>query len=310
MAPASGRLAHRLASLTAVATLVLVVAGGLVTNTGAALAVPDWPTTFGHNMFLYPWSGMVGGVFYEHGHRLLGSLVGLLTLALAVALWLTEPRGWVRRLGLVAVGLVAVQGLVGGLRVTLLQDTLAIVHGCLAQAFFALVVALTAFTGRGWGLPAAALPEGESRTLGWLAGGASAALYGQIVLGALATHAGWVNLHLAGAVVAVAAGAAAALRVLARPADRPGLVGPARALGVLLVVQVALGLGAYLARFTGLAVPGGAFSVLALPVAHRVTASVLLGAAVVLALQVWRQRRPAGVAAPAAGGIVPRRLPA
>jgi cytochrome c oxidase assembly protein subunit 15 len=310
MAPASGRLAHRLASLTAVATLVLVVAGGLVTNTGAALAVPDWPTTFGHNMFLYPWSGMVGGVFYEHGHRLLGSLVGLLTLALAVALWLTEPRGWVRRLGLVAVGLVAVQGLVGGLRVILLQDTLAIVHGCLAQAFFALVVALTAFTGRGWGLPAAALPEGESRTLGWLAGGASAALYGQIVLGALATHAGWVNLHLAGAVVAVAAGAAAALRVLARPADRPGLVGPARALGVLLVVQVALGLGAYLARFTGLAVPGGAFSVLALPVAHRVTASLLLGAAVVLALQVWRQRRPAGVAAPAAGGIVPRRLPA
>ena len=73
--------------LTAAATGVLIVFGGLVTNTGAALAVPDWPTTFGHNMFLFPWSRMVGGVFYEHSHRLLGSLVGLLTLALAAALW-------------------------------------------------------------------------------------------------------------------------------------------------------------------------------------------------------------------------------
>jgi len=81
------RLAHRLALGTAVATAVLIVFGGLVTNTGAALAVPDWPNTFGHNLFLYPWSGMVGGVFYEHSHRLLGATVGLLTLSLAAALW-------------------------------------------------------------------------------------------------------------------------------------------------------------------------------------------------------------------------------
>ena len=79
--------AHRLAVLTAAATCVLIVFGGLVTNTGAALAVPDWPTTFGHNMFLFPWSQMIGGVFYEHSHRLLGATVGLLTLALAAALW-------------------------------------------------------------------------------------------------------------------------------------------------------------------------------------------------------------------------------
>ena len=82
----SSRLARRLAIVTAAMTLLLIVAGGLVTNTGAGLAVPDWPTTFGHNMFTYPWSAMVGGIFYEHSHRLLGSLVGLLTLG-----WASSP---------------------------------------------------------------------------------------------------------------------------------------------------------------------------------------------------------------------------
>src|SRR5437773_848831 len=77
---------HRLAVITAVATIVLIFVGGMVTNTGSALAVPDWPTTFGHNMFLFPWSQMIGGIFYEHTHRLIGSLVGMLTVALAISL--------------------------------------------------------------------------------------------------------------------------------------------------------------------------------------------------------------------------------
>src|SRR5499433_4361996 len=84
---AEGRVARGLAMVTAGATLVLILFGGLVTNTGAALAVPDWPTTFGHNMFLYPWARMVGGIFYEHSHRLLGALVGVLTIALAISAW-------------------------------------------------------------------------------------------------------------------------------------------------------------------------------------------------------------------------------
>ena len=83
---------HRLACVTAGATVGLIVAGGLVTNTGAALAVPDWPATFGHNLFLFPWSGMVGGVLVEHGHRLLGAGIGLLTVALAVTLGLGDAR--------------------------------------------------------------------------------------------------------------------------------------------------------------------------------------------------------------------------
>jgi cytochrome c oxidase assembly protein subunit 15 len=148
------RRAHRLAVLTAAATCVLIVFGGLVTNTGAALAVPDWPTTFGHNMFLFPWSQMVGGVFYEHSHRLLGSLVGLLTLALAAVLW---PRGGrLRALGIAAVVAVIAQGVIGGLRVVLLTDGLAMVHGPLAtRAFFALIVAIALITSERMGRPVA-----------------------------------------------------------------------------------------------------------------------------------------------------------
>ncbi len=303
---------YRLAVATACATALLIVAGGLVTNTGSALAVPDWPTTFGQNMFLYPWSRMAGGIFYEHSHRLLGSLVGLLTLGLAAALWLTERRSGLRRLGLAAVVLVCAQGLVGGLRVLLLRDTLAIVHGCLAQAFFALTVALAVVTSPAWRAPATAEPPAGGRTAAWLGVAASVALYLQIVLGALTTHAGWIALHLAGAVLAVALPAMAALRVLARHAGRPTLAWPARALGVLLAVQVTLGLGAYVARFTGLAVPGGAAAVLALPVAHRLTASLLLGAAIALTLHAWRLGRPRMVGVPesVAAPMLRRRVPA
>jgi cytochrome c oxidase assembly protein subunit 15 len=292
MTPAPSVWAHRLALVLASATLLLIVAGGLVTNTGAALAVPDWPTTFGHNMLLFPWSGMVGGVFYEHTHRLLGALVGVLTLALAAALWLSERRGWLRAVALAAVALVALQGILGGLRVLLLREALAIVHGCLAQAFFALTVALAVVTARGWQAIQTAGARAPRATLGRRATATVAVLYGQVVLGALTTHGGrpaWVLLHLGGAVVAAAAAAGLAVHVLAQHAEEPALARPARALGALVMLQLLLGLGAYGVRFTDLALPGGATAALALPVAHRVTASLLLGAAVALALESWRR---------------------
>ncbi len=310
LAPASW--AHRLAVTTASATLVLIVAGGLVTNTGAALAVPDWPTTFGHNMFLYPWSRMVGGVFYEHSHRLLGALVGLLTLGLGTTLWLTERRGWLRGLGLLAVVLVSIQGLLGGLRVLWLRDTLAIVHGCLAQAFFALTVTLAVVTSPAWRAPAASLPADDGRSPGGLGVAASVALYLQIMLGALTTHAGWVSLHLGGALLAIVVTATAVFRVLAWPEAPATLARPARVLGVLVAVQIALGLGAYVVRFTGLALPGGGLTILALPVAHRLTAALLLGAAITLTLRTWRLRGRRAAEGPvsAATRVPVRRVPA
>src|SRR5918999_1533003 len=141
---------YRLAVLTGCATFPLLFIGALVTSKGAGLAVPDWPTTFGYNMFFYPWSKMVGGIFYEHSHRLAGSLVGLCTIFLALALWLKESRRWLRCLGMVALVMVIAQGVLGGLRVLWLEHTLAIVHASLAQAFFAFVAALAVFTSPDW----------------------------------------------------------------------------------------------------------------------------------------------------------------
>jgi heme a synthase len=269
-------LRHRLALVTWMATLVLVVFGGLVTNTGSALAVPDWPTTFGHNMFLYPWSAMVGGIFYEHSHRLLGALVGLLTLGLAAVLW--PVGGRLRLAGLVALAIVIVQGVLGGLRVVLLQSGLAIVHGCLAQIFLALLAVLVLVTWPGVAAPTAAL-ERTTRTLAMTTAGL---VYLQIVFGALLTHAGWLQLHLTGAlaVFVVAPMLTARLR---RNGD-PVAARVALGFTVLLVVQLALGAGSLIAR----SVPDLAASLaLALPVAHRLAAGLILAAAVVLAVRVW-----------------------
>jgi heme a synthase len=141
---------HRFAVLTALATLALLGAGGLVTSHGAGMAVPDWPNTYGYNMFLFPPSKWVGGIFYEHTHRLLASGVGLLTTVLAVWLWLKESRAWLRWLGVIAFFSVVLQGVLGGLRVVLFKDEIGIFHATLAQLFFALVCAIALFTSRWW----------------------------------------------------------------------------------------------------------------------------------------------------------------
>lgn len=272
------RLRFHLALVTAAATLVLILFGGLVTNTGAALAVPDWPTTFGHNMLLFPWSAMVGGVFYEHSHRLLGALVGLLTLGLAAALW--PVGGALRWLGLLAVTVVVVQGVLGGLRVVLLKETLAIVHGCLAQAFFGLVASIAFLTSASARAAAAGI-DPALRALTLLA---AALLYLQIVFGALLTHAGRLDLHLAGA-VAVFVFVPIVTARLRRTGD-PVAGRVSRVVLGLLGIQLVLGIGSFLARFSSLALPGGQTTVLFLPVAHRLVGSLLLAGAVVLALRI------------------------
>jgi heme a synthase len=296
---ASFDLARRLASITAAVTLLLILAGGLVTNTGAALAVPDWPTTFGYNMFTYPWSAMVGGIFYEHSHRLLGSLTGLLTLALGAALW--RAGGTLRALGLVAVAVVIVQGVLGGLRVVLLEFRLAVLHGCLAQAYFALVVAIAVLTSARARTPSVVL--GDDRTLRSLAIGSAALLYVQIVFGAVLTHLGIVELHLAGAVAVFVLVPMLTARV--RRTGDPVAAPLAVTLLVLLGVQLVLGTAAWLGRFTDVALPGGTALGLAMPVTHRLVGSLILGAAVALALRVHLAAVTSAVGT--AGGPEPRR---
>src|ERR1700732_409805 len=104
------RWLNRFAWLTAVATLFLICSGGMVTSKGVGLAVPDWPTTFGYNMFLFPVSQWVGGIFFEHTHRLIASAIGFMTIILAVWLRFAEHRRWVRNLGYFALAAVILQG--------------------------------------------------------------------------------------------------------------------------------------------------------------------------------------------------------
>src|SRR3954469_8912730 len=116
--PRSGKLMlHRFSTFVAGCTVLLLLAGSLVTSTGSGLSVPDWPTTYGWNMFTFPPSKWVGGILYEHGHRLIASTVGFLTILLAAGLGRADPRRWVRHLGAAALGSVVLQGVLGGITV-------------------------------------------------------------------------------------------------------------------------------------------------------------------------------------------------
>ena len=141
---------HLFAVLTAIITFLLLGLGGLVTSHEAGMSVPDWPTSYGYNMFALPIKFWRGGAFFEHTHRLLASAAGFLTTILGVWLWIKEPRQWMKWLGVIAFLLVVAQGVLGGLRVTLKMDDLGIVHGVVGQSFFILLCAIALFTSRFW----------------------------------------------------------------------------------------------------------------------------------------------------------------
>lgn len=184
--PSQSRLLNGFAWFTTAATLVLICFGGLVTSHGAGLAVPDWPNTYGYNVFFFPIDHWVGGIFYEHTHRLVASGVGLLTTVLAVWLWRADSRPWVRWLGVAAFLGVVVQGVLGGLRVTLLKNELGIVHAALAQLFLVLVATIALVTTRSW-LRASDEPP-PSRLLGNALWFASGLILAQLVVGATMRH--------------------------------------------------------------------------------------------------------------------------
>ena len=151
---------HRYAKLVAASTLLLIAAGGMVTSTGSGLSVPDWPNTYGWFMFSFPMDKWVGGIFYEHSHRLIASTVGFLTIVLAIWTWRVEPRAWVRWLGLAALGAVILQGLLGGLTVLLLLPApVSIGHAGLAQLFFCITLTLAVVTSPWWKAPHPALHD-------------------------------------------------------------------------------------------------------------------------------------------------------
>jgi cytochrome c oxidase assembly protein subunit 15 len=138
------------AVLNAVVTFLLIGLGGLVTSHEAGMSVPDWPTSYGYNMFALPIKFWTGGAFFEHTHRLLASAVGFLTTVLAIWLWLKDPRKWLHWLGIAAFLGVIAQGILGGLRVKWQMASLGIFHGAVAQSFLVLVCAIALFTSRWW----------------------------------------------------------------------------------------------------------------------------------------------------------------
>src|SRR5688572_1602437 len=256
---------HRYAKIVSAATVLLLVAGGLVTSTGSGLAVPDWPTSYGWNMFTFPMRHMVGGILYEHGHRLIASGVGFLTIVLALWVWKAEPRRWMRVLGLVALAAVCVQGLLGGITVLYFLPTpVSTAHAGLAQIFFCLTIAIALFTSRQWKQPANE-PVDDSM-LRRVAAATTVLIYLQIIIGATMRHSDaglaipdfplvfgglfppvWtpqIAVHYAhriGALIVTLAIAATVGHVWYHHSRRSELRRPALTLACLVLVQVTLG---------------------------------------------------------------------
>ena len=255
---------HRYVKLVTACTVLLIAAGGMVTSTDSGLSVPDWPTTYGWNMFTFPLSRMVGGIRYEHSHRLIASTVGFMTIVLAVWTWWVEPRSWVRRLGFAALGAVILQGVLGGITVLFfLPPAISIGHAALAQLFFCITLTLALVTSPGWKTAAAPVDDPMLRRVAALT---TMLVYTQILVGATMRHtdAGlaipdfpfafghvippvWdakIAIHFAhrvGALLVTVAALATAGHVIYHHRTRRELVRPAMLLLFFLSMQVTLG---------------------------------------------------------------------
>lgn len=286
----------RYAAFVAFATFLLIVAGALVTSNDAGLSVPDWPTSFGS--FRMP--RMVGGVKYEHGHRMIAGTVGLLTLFLALWLWKSDERRWVRRLGGIAVLTVIAQAVLGGITVLFyLPVPVSVGHACLGQLFFCITVSLALFTRYDWRWDKPVAQDALTPSLRQLAAGTTAAIFLQLMLGAAFRHNGLgIIPHVIGAVV-VAVGAFWILVLLwtEQPRER-SLVRPALVLAGLLVAQLFLGIGSYAVKLAARDAPQPLPQVVAITTTHVAVGALVLAASLVVTLQVYRVR-----SAPRKGGV-------
>ena len=280
---------HRFAVFLAGATLVLIVLGALVTSNDAGLSVPDWPTSFGS---LYKIPPMVGGVKYEHGHRMFAEFIGLLIIAMAVWTQRVERRKWMRMLGWIALAAVIGQGILGGLTVLFyLPWAISTAHATLAQTIFCVVTAMALFTSRGWLQDSEIIVEhGVAPSTPTLTAITAACVWVQLILGAAFRHSGIKLLpHLVGACIVVAMLCWTVVRVLARYGNVAQLRKPAQTVLALLMIQLGLGFVAYLTR-----VQWGKDSVQPLAgmvfstVAHVGGGALLLATSVILAIQTRR----------------------
>jgi heme a synthase len=280
---------HRFAIFTASVTLVLIVAGALVTSNDAGLSVPDWPTSFGS---IYKIPHMVGGIRYEHTHRMVAEFVGLLTIILAVWTWRVEKRRWMRLLGLAALATVIVQGILGGLTVLFfLPPIISSAHALVAQTFFCIAVAIGVFTGRRW-IEEQPRTELDQRrpALFTLILLAIFVLYVQLFLGAMFRHHGlswWPHVVNAGLVAIVISWTT--IRAITVYPHVEAIRRPAVAILFLMLTQLCLGFLAFITRVMwGKDAVQPELPMVISTVVHVAVGALLLAATVVLAIQVWR----------------------
>jgi cytochrome c oxidase assembly protein subunit 15 len=280
---------HRFAVFLACWIFLLIVAGALVTSNDAGLSVPDWPTSFGS---WYKIPKLVGGVKFEHTHRMIAQVAGLLTIALAVWTWRVEKRRWLRILAYTAVGTVIAQGILGGLTVKFfLPPPISSAHAALAQTFFCLAVAIAIFTGRKW-LEENPRVEFDERkpSLFTLTLWSIFVLYVQLILGAMFRHHGlsWWP-HVVNAIVVSFVLAWTAVRALRSYSRIDAIRRPAVMMLSLVIVQLCLGFAAFLTRVAwGKDAAQPELPMVVSTVAHVAVGALLLATTVILAIQVWR----------------------
>ncbi len=319
---------HRLAMLLVLATFPLIWIGGLVTTYDAGMAVPDWPNTYGYNLFLYPWSTWISGpwdLFIEHGHRMLAAAVGLLAIGFVVIVWRQEPRSWVRWLAAGCLGLVILQGLLGGARVLLDEILLARIHGCLGPLFFLSCVGLAAVTSAWWQKEAEPTDFAAARLQrpAWMLLGLALV---QLFLGAHLRHlpAGWspsafrglAVAHLIVAAIVLFQAIVLAFRCWcdAGTRRRALLWWPASVTLLLIGLQVSLGVGTWLVkyawptwlpavrRFQSFTIQAESMGQALTVTAHVAVGSLILATALLMALRATRLARSVPKAPSLTGG--------
>src|SRR6266704_3336384 len=277
---------HRYTVVVAICTLFLVVAGGLVTSNDAGLSVPDWPLSYGKLM-----PKMEGGIFFEHGHRMVATTVGFLTIILAIWLWRSEQRRWMRRLGFIALAAVIAQGLLGGMTVIfMLPKPVSISHACLAQLFFSTTVLIALFTSAGWRRDLPRVEDSGSPSLHLLAAAVPLCVLAQLALGAAARHkALGVLPHVVGAAIVTGMILWIVVRAIPHAPLRPS----ALVLMTIAVSQVFLGIAAYMSRIATLNAVQPMGVMVGFTVAHVAVGALTMAASVVMAVQVFHHvRRP------------------
>jgi heme a synthase len=293
----------------AVLAFLLLIAGGLVTSNNAGLAVPDWPTSFGS---LFKWPRMIGGVKFEHGHRVVAEIVGLMTIVVAIWTWLVEKRRWMRGLTLAAVAGVIFQGVLGGLTVlNFLPPAISTAHATIGQTMFCVLAAIAVFTSRSWlEEPAQLIPRNEARKLlrhCWMLIGF---LYLQLILGAAFRHV-WTKWgppgsnhwpvqkivhaflypHILNSLLVAGLILYVSLRALSKHSNVSHLHRPALWMLLLLIAQLLLGFGAYVVRVVqGVNEIQPTLGLVGVTVAHLGVGALILALAVVLTIQTYRHR--------------------